>query len=201
MMVQQNRRESFTQSRKGFTLLEIIVVLLLSAVLVATTGLIVTTFVKSYLLAKQSAEVTQKAQVAMKRLKLEFENISDVHTAGPASLYYKIKTDSGAETIRVAGLDGTTVKLGNALPVNSGNTLLDRVNSFSLNYFDENGNLSGSSNWSSTGSWNSQTVSNLYAIRIDFTLVHESGNIPFSSTVYPSFRTGRITGPLNWNSQ
>ena len=100
-----------------------------------------TTFVKSYLLAKQSAEVTQKAQVAMKRLKLEFENISDVHTAGPTSLYYKIKTDSGAETIRVAGLDGTAVKLGNALPVNSGNTLLDRVNSFSLNYFDENGNL------------------------------------------------------------
>lgn len=188
-------------NQRAFTLVEIIVVLLLSSILAATTGLILTTFVRSYVVVKQSADVSQKAQLAMKRLKLEFENISDVHTASATSLYYRIKTDSTTETTRVAGLDGSTVKLGNALPVTAGNNLIDGVTAFNLSFFDENGNLSGVSNWSSSGGWDSQTVSNLYAIRIDFTLVHDSGNMAFSSTVYPSFRTGRVTGPLDWNSQ
>ena len=190
-----------TMKQQGFTLVEIIVVLLLVSILAATTGLIVTTFVRSYVLVKQSADVSQKAQMAMKRLRLEFEHISDVHTAGPAMLYYRIKDDSGNQATRVAGLDGSAAKLGDGLPSSSGNTLLDGVVSFSLNYFDENGDASGTSNWSSSASWDSHTVTNLHAIRIDFTLTHESGPIAFSSTVYPSFRTGRETGPLDWNSQ
>jgi len=188
-------------NQRAFTLVEIIVVLLLSSILAATTGLILTTFVRSYVVVKQTADVSQKAQLAMKRLKLEFENISDVHMASATSLYCRIQTDSATETTRVAGLDGSTVKLGNALPVTAGNNLIDGITAFNLSYFDENGNLSGVSNWTSSGGWNSQTVSNLYAIRIDFILVHDSGNMAFSSTVYPSFRTGRVTGPLDWNSQ
>jgi prepilin-type N-terminal cleavage/methylation domain-containing protein len=125
-----------TMNQRAFTLVEIIVVLLLSSILAATTGLILTTFVRSYIVVKQSADVSQKAQMAMKRLKLEFENISDVHSASATSLYYRIKTDSTTETTRVAGLDGTTVKLGNGLPVSSGNNLLDGVSSFGLSFFE-----------------------------------------------------------------
>ena len=112
-----------------------------------------------------------------------------------------MKNDSGVESIRVAGLDGSTVKLGDSLPAASGHILLDQVQNFTLSYFDENGNLTGTTNWSSSGSWNNPSFTSLYAIRIDFTLDHESGPIPFSTTVYPSFRTSRIPGPLNWNSQ
>ncbi|MBU1172924.1 MAG: type II secretion system GspH family protein [Proteobacteria bacterium] len=185
----------------GFTLVEIIVVLLLVSILAATTGLLLTTFVRSYTLVRQSADVSQKAQLALKRMRLELESLSDVHTAGITTLYYRIKPENFPQSDRVLGLDGDLVKLGGALPVSAGNILVDEVVSLSLSYFDQNGNLSGTSNWSSTGSWNSPSVTNLYAIRIDLTLSHDSGNIVFSSIVYPSFRTGRDSGPLNWNSQ
>lgn len=185
----------------GFTLVEIIVVLVLVSILAAASGLLLTTFVRSYGLVRQSADVSQKAQMALKRMRLEFENISDVHTAGTTSLYYRIKPEGMAESERVLGLDGSQVKLGDAMPVSGGNILVDSAFSFSLSYFDINGNLDGTSNWTSSGSWDSHHVDDLYAIRIDLTLSHDSGNITFSSIVYPSFRTGRSTGPLNWNSK
>jgi prepilin-type N-terminal cleavage/methylation domain-containing protein len=187
--------------KSGFTLIELIVVLLLVSILAATVGLILTTFIKSYLVVKQSADVSQKAQMALRRLRLEFENISDVNMASPTSIYYRIKTSTLPETDRVAGLDGTCVKIGTALPVSAGNSLVDGVVSFALNFFDENGNLSGVSSWSSTGSWGSPAFSSLYAIRIDLTIAHDSGNIFFSTIVYPGFNAGHDIGPLNWNSQ
>jgi hypothetical protein len=78
---------------------------------------------------------------------------------------------------------------------------VDGVASFTLNYFDVNGNLSGSSNWSSSGTWGSASFASLYAIRIDLTLTQPSGNISFSSIVYPGFNAGHDIGPVDWNSK
>lgn len=181
-------------------MVEIIVVLILVSILAATTGLLLTTTIRSYTLVKQSAEVTQKAQLALTRMRLELENISDVHTAGTSSLYYRIKPEGEPETTRVLGLDGTEVKLGTALPASSGNILVDQVAAFDLSYFDSAGDLSGVTNWASSGNWDSTGVTNLYAIRINLTLMHDSGNIALTSIVYPRFKTKRNTGSHQWNS-
>jgi prepilin-type N-terminal cleavage/methylation domain-containing protein len=187
------------KQQSGFTLVEIIVVLLLTSILAATTGLLLTTSIRSYALVKQSAEVTQKAQLALTRMRLELENISDVHTAGATSLYYRIKPEGETESSRTLGLDGSEVKLGTALPVSSGNVLIDQVAAFDLSFFDSTGDLSGSTNWMSPGSWDSVSVLDLYAIRITLTVMHDSGNIVLTSIVYPRFKSKRNTGAHQWN--
>lgn len=187
--------------QSGFTLVEIIVVLLLVSILAATTGLLLTTSIRSYTLVRQSADVVQKAQLALSRMRLELEHISDVHTAGATSLYYRIKPEGESETTRVLGLDGSNVKLGDALPASSGNILIDQVASFDLAYFDENGDISGTTNWVSPGGWNGTAVTDLYAIRVTLTLTHDSGDITLTSVVYPRMKSKRNTGASEWNNK
>jgi prepilin-type N-terminal cleavage/methylation domain-containing protein len=185
----------------GFTLVEIIVVLLLVSILAATTGLLLTTSIRSYTLVRQSAEISQKAQLALDRMRLELTNISDVHSAGPTSLYYRIKPEGQAETTRVLGLETDRVTLGTAWPPAGGHTLVDQVGAFTLAFFDENGDLSGLSNWTAPGSWNSVGVTGLYAIRITLSLSHDAGDFIVTSVVYPNFRSRRNAGASGWNRQ
>ncbi|GAB6094422.1 hypothetical protein JCM14469_06740 [Desulfatiferula olefinivorans] len=189
------------QTVAGFTLVEIIVVLVLVSILAAATGLLLTTSIRSYTLVRQSADISQKAQLALSRLRLELSNISDVHSAGPLSLYYRIKPEGEAETTRVLGRDGDRVTLGTALPASSGNTLIDQTASFDLAFFDETGDLSGPSNWSAPGAWNSGDVTRLYAVRITLTVSSDSGPLSFTSIVYPDVRSKKNAGASGWNRQ
>ncbi len=193
-------RINLRNNNTGFTLVEIIATMVLFGVIAATVGMIIVTFLNSYVLVKQSTDVSQKAQLVFRRLQLEFEYISDVYSADSQSVYYRRKSDTMVEVERVAGLDGSEIKLSNTLPITSGNVLIDGVVSFSLSYFNSSGDISGPSNWSASGSWGSSNSMDLAAIRIDLTLAHDAGDISFSTTIYPRYLTGSNTGPDNWNS-
>lgn len=188
-------------NQSGFSMIELISVLVLLGIITAAAGLFVMTLVNSYAMSRQNADMSQKIQLAVKRIELEFEHISDIHSTGPDSIVYRIRSGDMAETEHVIGLDGATVKLGSSLPVSSGNILIDGVAGFSMNFFDRNGTITGTSNWSATGTWGSSNAADLYAIRMDLTLLHDSGNITISTTVYPRRQTTRKTGPGDWNSE
>lgn len=71
------REEHKLKRQRGFTLIEVIVVLTLVGLLAAMSGFGLVTVARGYLMASENAAVTQKAQLAMTRLGREIMECFD----------------------------------------------------------------------------------------------------------------------------
>ena len=127
------------KSNSGFTLIEVIAVLVLVGILSAMAGIGIVRGVEGYLLAQSNAETTQKAQLALSRITLELTELSDISsTSTDSAVIFSIPSES-----RKIGLHGATIKWA------SGNTLLTEgdilrngvytTDGFVVTYFDTNG--------------------------------------------------------------
>ena len=105
---------------KGFTLVEMIAVLILVGIIAAFAGLGVVRVIEGLLFAKMNAETTQKAQAAM------------------TFTSYK----QGLAGVHVVTWVGTNLLL-------DGNILTDQVSAFALGYYDSYGGIKQST-WSSS---------------------------------------------------
>ncbi len=112
---------------KGFTLLEVIMVLALVGIIgtVAMFGLLNLT--RSFTFVKDSGVVVGKAQLAMLRLGKEFQLIKSA-TGTSTNITYTASRPGGDVTHTVS-LTGNTLLL-------NGDLLADQVNNFSLSYYD-----------------------------------------------------------------
>ncbi|WMW66685.1 type II secretion system protein [Nitratidesulfovibrio liaohensis] len=157
---------------KGFTLIETIVVLVLTGLLAAVAGVGISTGARSFVAAREASELAQEAQLAMDRLTREIMELVDipanssatllvvrnVGAQGTAQFNRSIQYVANAQAIRIA--DGT----GGAA---NGDTLIDNVTAFSLTYWQED---------TATTTWASTTdARQLSAIDIDFTLTAPGG--------------------------
>ena len=77
--------------QKGFTLIEIIMVLILLGIMGTMAGLGIVTFTNSFILSRQAADVTGKARPAMLRLQKEFLRINSVTAATGTSITYDLE--------------------------------------------------------------------------------------------------------------
>jgi len=101
----------------GFTLMEIVATLVLVGIMATVVGLGLVTGMQGYLLSRENAEITQKAQMALTRLGKEIsdcyncdeEQLSFENTQGQRELFY----DPSAGEVRI-----------------NGHTLIDQVSSF-----------------------------------------------------------------------
>ena len=124
------------KEQKGFTLIEVIVVLVLVGILAAMAGTGLVAGVQGYLMASENAEISQKAQIAMTRLGREILQCSncDAGNAPPGNLgtyVYKIMEDgSDKEIDRAVKLVDHHVELGETL--NDTFVLVDQVQSCSI---------------------------------------------------------------------
>ena len=128
LLRRKQRRHGFScRGAKGFTLLEVILVLALIGVVgvIAMFGLL--SMAQSFVFVKESATVTGKAQLAMLRLGKEFQLIKNA-VGDSTSLTFTGIRPGGEETHTIALVD-STLRI-------DGDTLSDQVNSFSLSYYD-----------------------------------------------------------------
>ena len=98
--------EMIGRTQKGFTLIEVIVVLLLVGVIAVMAGMWIVSIANGYIFTKMNMETTQKAQLAMTRLEREFSAISAVTTASTnASQITYTRPDMASGTLTGASRD------------------------------------------------------------------------------------------------
>jgi prepilin-type N-terminal cleavage/methylation domain-containing protein len=119
-------------NKKGFTLIEIIVSLLLLGVVVAVLGLSTVNMVKSFLFSGKNADTLSKGQIAVARIEKELNNLKQVSASSSNSITFASYRDTATHTLRI---DGTNLLLSeNGVDF----VLTDQVSSFSLKYYDKN---------------------------------------------------------------
>lgn len=120
------------KNEKGFTLIEIIAVLVLAGITAALAGMWIVSVTDGYIFAQKNMETTQKAQLAMTRLVKEFKTIRTITASSASSITY-----NRPDLSNPAGRTLTVLISGNLLQINSNNlpyTLTDNVSAFTLNY-------------------------------------------------------------------
>jgi len=112
------------KKQNGFTLMEVVVVLVLVGILAAMAGSGLVYGVRGYLIASENADITQKAQLALTRLSKEIHVCFDCDgSAGSIGFPFTFNSIIGERT-----LDFNS----DAISIN-GSTLVDQVSSFTLN--------------------------------------------------------------------
>lgn len=138
--------------KSGFSLIEVIAVLVISGVLVLVGSMGMTSAVKSYLSEKKTVDTVARGQFAIMRITKEFKSLSTVASGQgmSTSIVYDIYRNGMIETHKLSW-GGT---LGDPLLYDdfsgNGKVVVDQVKNFSLEYFDSYNDPNPKSSW--TGS-------------------------------------------------
>lgn len=173
-----------TLNKKGFTLLEIIISLVLVGIVATVIGISSSYLVSGFLFSQKNTDTLLKGQVAMTRMVKELNNIKYINT-NPANIdATKIKFISykdAVETYHTISWDGSGTNL-----LLDGNILTDQVSNFSLSYY---ANPTGSGAVLPTGTGSIVTG---WIIEVNLVLTG-TDNVPaaFNERVAPSFPATR----------
>jgi len=168
---------------RGFTLIEVIVSLILVGILAAVGGLGMVQAVQGYMIVKDNAEMTQKAQLAMARVTREIVEMTGL-TAAASSILLPVKNvdrnvtiglDASAKAIKISATGGTDVT--------GGDILVDNVNSLTLTYYT---GATPASSWPLPVPGTSSDIRNLSAIDINVQIARPDGTVlSFMNRVSP----------------
>lgn len=118
---------------KGFTLIEIIAVLLILGAIGAVGTMTLTNMIESYQLARNNSHLTQKAQVALTRIANELNYATDVQITGNTIRYDAEYPDGTSSLHNRIGVQGgqTVLRLSiNNNPLVQGYILANNVTDF-----------------------------------------------------------------------
>jgi prepilin-type N-terminal cleavage/methylation domain-containing protein len=125
------------QKKTGFTLIELIAVLLIMGVVAALASLTIPRYYNGYLMARDGQSISQNAQTALTRIGLELRSLLTVSAtaASPTSVSYtRLSNSTTSPTVlnNILALSNNTITLTSNGTVN---TLLNNVNTFILTYY------------------------------------------------------------------
>ena len=129
------------EKEKGFTLLEVIVVLIIVEVIAVVAGMGIVSVVEGFIFTKMNAATVQKGQIAMARLFKECNNISAVTAAGATSITFDAYKN-GVLASHTVALSGNTITF-------DGDIVADQVSGLDIGYYDSH-NSAKQSTWAAT---------------------------------------------------
>jgi prepilin-type N-terminal cleavage/methylation domain-containing protein len=164
----------------GFTLIEVIVSLIIVGIMAAIAGMGIVTGTKGYIQTKENVHTSQKAHLAMTRIKRELMELTGIAARDDAQPWVIFDNPTGRLAIaKVADTLEMYFNLGptqTTLPAD-GDLLVDNVQSFSINYFK------GTNAWQLT-----DDIDLLSALQATLELTRNDGSgqtISFSTTINP----------------
>ena len=117
------------RGRKAFTLIEMIVVIIILGIIGGLAGMGVSSLAEGFIIARDAAGTTEKAQMAIGRLVKEFSAIRTIsETPSPTANSITYTRSDG--TSRTVDLNGANLRL-------QGQTLTDQVGNFQLSYCND----------------------------------------------------------------
>ncbi|MCX6701245.1 MAG: prepilin-type N-terminal cleavage/methylation domain-containing protein [Methanomicrobiales archaeon] len=170
----------------GFTLIEIIVSLILIGIMASVAGMGIVAGIRGYMFARDNADVSQKAQLAMSRLNRTFMEVLDVTTVGssPTRVTYN-RLSGGVITQETLYLDTTdhTIKIAVGGNASGGDALVDNVSSIALTY------RKGTQTWVQ----GTDDFSLLSTVGVNLILTRPDGgnNVTFSTDITPRNNANR----------
>ena len=173
---------SKTGNQRGFSLVELVASLVIAGILAVALSTVVVTAMDGYVVSQNAADVSQKGQLALARMRLELLNATSVSTATADKIVFS-NPDGDYELERTG--DVITLTRTSA-PAVGPKTLVDTI---LVNYGADQlfayHKAPGSGNWSA-----GEDIALLYAI--DITLKFDNMNTVFSTSVNPRANRLRV---------
>lgn len=180
---------------KGFTLIEIIVVLIILGIAAIALANIITYVMQGYTFARNADQLSQKAQLAMSRIKIELTDVTAVSVATADQVDYTLPRSSVPSCTVDTGCQysikrtGTSITMEGTNPVITAQTLIDGLT------VNNNGNnfLSFYQSDGATAWTNTSAISDLAKIQIIISLDNETGkgvtSLKYEGSVNPRANT------------
>lgn len=157
-------------NKKGFTLIEIIISLVLIGIVAAVVGMSSVHMVRSFLFSEKNVDTLLKGQIAIARMQKELNNLKKVSASSVNSITFSSYRDDATRTISCLS--------GNDLLLDT-DKLTDQVSSFSLAYYD---------NFSSTAGTTFLATTKIIEITLRLTGA-DNVTSEFKARITPSFDT------------
>jgi prepilin-type N-terminal cleavage/methylation domain-containing protein len=174
---------SKTGNQHGFSLVELVASLVIAGILAVALSTVVVTAMDGYVVSQNAADVSQKGQLALARMRLELLNATSVSTATADKIVFS-NPDGDYELEKKTG--GVITLTRASAPAVGPKTLVDTILvTYGADQLFAYHKAPGSGNWSA-----GEDIALLYAI--DITLKFDDMNTVFSTSVNPRANRLRV---------